>query len=52
MKSTTDNISKYSYKERSKNKLLYGIVSVRVYDVKIAQHIFGAIQEYVAFNCE
>lgn len=46
-KTTADNISKYSHKKKSKNKLLYGTIKIRVIkSVSLVQHIYGAIQEY------
>lgn len=36
--------------ETSRNVLLNGICSIRVYNVKVLQHIYGAIQEYAGFD--
>lgn len=36
--------------ETSRNVLPNGICSVRVYNVKVIQHIYGAIQEYAGFD--
>jgi hypothetical protein len=33
-----------------KNKLPYGVCSVRLYNTRIVQHIYGAIQEYAGFE--
>lgn len=51
-KTTTDNLSKYSSNKKSKNKLLYGTVSIDVHSVKLIQNIYGAIQTYAGFDCE
>jgi hypothetical protein len=32
------------------NKLPYGVCTLAVYDTCIAQHIYGAIQEYADFD--
>jgi hypothetical protein len=32
------------------NKLPYGVCTLAVYDTRIAQHIYGAIQEYAGFD--
>lgn len=45
-KTTTDNLSKYSHSKKSKNKLPYGTVKLTVSNVRVAQHIFGAIEQY------
>lgn len=46
-KSTVDNLSKYSQKKKTKNKLVYGTISINVLkSVSVVQHIYGAIQEY------
>ena len=36
-----------SSKNLKQNKLIYGVCNITVNDVKVAQHIFGAIQEYI-----
>jgi hypothetical protein len=41
--------SRYSKKTR-KNKLPYGTCRLTVSDVRIAQHLYGAIQEYGGFD--
>jgi hypothetical protein len=33
-----------------RNKLPYGVCTVRVHSTQIVQHIFGAIQEYGGFD--
>jgi hypothetical protein len=35
---------------RKKNRLPYGVCSLTLYDVRIAQHMYGAIQEYAGFE--
>jgi hypothetical protein len=35
---------------RAKNKLPYGVCSLRVCSSRVVQHIFGAIQEYAGFD--
>jgi len=35
---------------RRRNRLAYGVCSLRVCDTRIVQHIYGAIQEYAAFD--
>ena len=35
---------------RAKNKLPYGVCTLRVHNTRMAQHIFGAIQEYGGFE--
>lgn len=49
-KTTADNLPKSSKNKKSKNKLLYGTVSISTHQVSIIQHIYGAIQEYAGFN--
>jgi hypothetical protein len=47
-KPTTDIMSKYSGR-KTKNKLLYGTVSIQLGDVSVLQNIYGAIQYYAGF---
>jgi hypothetical protein len=35
---------------RKRNKLPYGVCTLRLYDTRILQHIYGAIQEYGGFE--
>ena len=35
---------------RAKNKLLYGVCTLRVHSTWMLQHIYGAIQEYGGFD--
>jgi hypothetical protein len=35
---------------RKRNKLPYGVCSLAVYQTRLVQHIFGAIQEYAGFD--
>jgi hypothetical protein len=35
---------------RARNKLPYGVCTLRVHSTWMLQHIFGAIQEYAGFN--
>jgi hypothetical protein len=35
---------------QAKNKLPYGVCTLRVYDTRLVQHIYGAIQEYAGFD--
>jgi hypothetical protein len=35
---------------RKRNKLPYGVCTVRLYDTRVLQHIYGAIQEYARFD--
>jgi hypothetical protein len=35
---------------RAKNKLPYGVCSLRVCSTRVVQHIYGAIQEYAGFD--
>jgi hypothetical protein len=35
---------------RKRGKLPFGVCSVRLYDTRIVQHIYGAIQEYAEFD--
>jgi len=44
-KATISNIP-ISSASKKKNKLIYGVGRIQVYDVKVVQHIYGAIQEY------
>jgi hypothetical protein len=48
-KSIVNVYSKYSQKKR-KNVLPYGTCRVVVHQTRIAQHIYGAIQEYGGFD--
>jgi len=48
-KSTVNVYSKYSQKKRQ-NRLPYGTVRVVVHSTRVAQHIYGAIQEYGGFE--
>jgi hypothetical protein len=48
-KSTVNVYSRYS-KRRRLNKLPYGTCRLIVCDVRIAQHLYGAIQEYGGFD--
>jgi transposase-like protein len=50
-KSTVNRYSKYSQKKR-RNKLPYGTCRLSVCDTRLAQHIYGAIQEYGGFERE
>jgi hypothetical protein len=50
-KSTVNRYSKYSPKKR-RNKLPWGTVRVAVYNTRLVQHIYGAIQEYGGFDRE
>ncbi len=50
-KSTVNRYSKYSQKKR-RNKLPYGTCRLILYDTVVVQHIYGAIQEYGAFDRE
>jgi len=50
-KSTVNRYSKYS-KKRRRNKLPYGTCRITVYDTRIVQGIYGAIQEYADFDRE
>ena len=50
-KSTVNRYSKYSQKKR-RNKLPYGTCRLAVYDTRLAQHLYGAIQEYGGFERE
>jgi transcriptional regulator with XRE-family HTH domain len=47
--STVNRYSKYSQKKR-RNKLPYGTCRVSIYDTRLSQHIYGAIQEYAGFD--
>ena len=44
------NFKPTSSSGRKKNKLPYGVCTVRVNSTRLVQHIFGAIQEYAAFE--
>ena len=35
---------------RRRNKLPYGVATLRVHSTRLVQHIFGAIQEYAGFD--
>ena len=48
-KSTLNNMSYYSKKKRC-GSLKYGTCHLMVFDTRIIQHIYGAIQEYGKFN--
>jgi DNA-binding MarR family transcriptional regulator len=48
-KSIVNVYSRYS-KKRRRNKLPYGTCRLTVCDVRIAQHLYGAIQEYGSFE--
>jgi DNA-binding MarR family transcriptional regulator len=48
-KSAVNRYSRYSKRKRL-NKLPYGTCRVTVHDVRIAQHLYGAIQEYGGFD--
>lgn len=50
-KSTINYYSKHSRKKRQ-NKLPYGTCRLGVYDTRIIQSIYGAIQEYAGFDRE
>lgn len=50
-KSTVNRYSKYS-KKRRRNKLPYGTCRLTVCDTRIAQSIYGGIQEYAGFERE
>jgi hypothetical protein len=47
--STVNRYSKYSQKKR-RNKLPYGTCRLSIYDTRLTQHIYGAIQEYAGFD--
>jgi transcriptional regulator with XRE-family HTH domain len=49
--STLNHYSKYSLKKRQ-NKLPYGTCRLCVYDTRLTQHLYGAIQEYGGFERE
>ena len=49
IKSTVNVYSSYSKRMRQ-NKLPYGTCRLSVHDVRIAQHLYGAIQEYGGFE--
>jgi transcriptional regulator with XRE-family HTH domain len=49
--STVNHYSKYSQKKRQ-NKLPYGTCRLCVYDTRLTQHLYGAIQEYGGFERE
>jgi hypothetical protein len=34
-----------------KNKLVYGVCTIRVYSTELVQNIFGAVQQYGNFDC-
>lgn len=46
----TINIKPISSQGKKKNLLPYGVCTIRIYDTKIVQHIYGAIQEYGMFS--
>jgi hypothetical protein len=48
-KTMVNTYSKYSQKKR-RNRLPYGTCRVTVSDTRIAQHLYGAIQEYGRFE--
>jgi len=48
-KSSVNRYSRYSKRKRL-NKLPYGTCRLTVCDVRIAQHLYGAIQEYGGFE--
>jgi hypothetical protein len=48
-KTMVNNYSRYSQKKR-KNRLPYGTCRVTVSDTQVAQHLYGAIQEYGGFS--
>jgi len=50
-KSTVNRYSKHSQKKR-RNKLRYGTCRLNVYDTRLVHEIYGAIQEYAAFDRE
>jgi hypothetical protein len=50
-KSTVNAYSKYSKKKR-RNRLPHGTCRLGVYDTRVVQHIYGAIQEYAGFDRE
>ena len=50
-KSTVNRFSKYSKKKRT-NKFPYGTCSLTVWDTRLVQKIYGAIQEYGGFERE
>lgn len=49
IKSTVNVYSRHSQKKRT-NMLPYGTCQLTVHDVRIAQHLYGAIQEYGGFE--
>jgi transposase-like protein len=48
-KGTINIVSKASKNKRPTNILPYGTLTVKVYSVKVLQHIFGAIEEYSSY---
>jgi transposase-like protein len=50
-KSSVNRYSKYSQKKR-RNKLPYGTCRIKVCDTRLAQNLYGAIQEYGGFERE
>jgi transcriptional regulator with XRE-family HTH domain len=48
-KTMVNHYSRYSQKKR-RNKLPYGTCSLTVHNTQIAQHLYGAIQEYGGFE--
>ena len=50
-KTTLNYFSSYSQKKRAGN-LKYGTCRVVVHRTEIVQNIYGAVQEYVGFQCE
>jgi len=51
-KTTVNNVSVASKKKKPSNILLYGTIHIKVYDYRIVQSIYGAIQEYAKFSSE
>jgi transcriptional regulator with XRE-family HTH domain len=49
-KTMVNKYSKHSLKKR-RNKLPYGTCRLTVHDTLLAQHLYGAIQEYGGFEC-
>jgi transcriptional regulator with XRE-family HTH domain len=50
LRKTTINNTPISSKNKKKNKLEYGVCTIKVHSSEVLQHIYGAIQEYAGFN--
>ena len=46
----TINSKPTSSSGRKRNKLPYGVATVRVHSTELVQHIYGALQEYAGFD--